>query len=45
MTAIDDAPTGPARVSLTFLPAGKSVRVPSGVSVVDAALWNGVPVD
>jgi uncharacterized 2Fe-2S/4Fe-4S cluster protein (DUF4445 family) len=45
MTAIEDAPSGPARVSLTFLPAGKSVRVPSGVSVFDAALWNGVPVD
>ena len=56
MTAIEDAadparrcgeaaPVGHARVSLTFLPAGKSVRVPSGVSVFDAALWNGVPVD
>ncbi len=45
MTIQEDAPTGPARVSLTFLPAGKSVRVPSGVSVFDAALWNGVPVD
>ncbi|MFM8773587.1 MAG: 2Fe-2S iron-sulfur cluster-binding protein, partial [Actinomycetota bacterium] len=36
---------GPARVTLAFEPAGKSVRVPSGVSVFDAALWNGVPVD
>jgi uncharacterized 2Fe-2S/4Fe-4S cluster protein (DUF4445 family) len=48
MTALDDAtasPSGPARVSLTFEPAGKSVRVPNGVSVFDAALWNGVPID
>ena len=45
MTIQEDAPTGPSRVSLTFLPAGKSVRAPSGVSVFDAALWNGVPVD
>ena len=36
---------GIGRVSLTFTPSGKSVRVPSGVSVFDAALWNGVPVD
>ena len=36
---------GPARVSLTFEPAGKSVRVPNGVSVFDAALWNGVAID
>lgn len=41
----DDIPVGPSRVSLTFLPAGKSVRVPSGVSVFDVALWNGIPVD
>jgi len=41
----DEIPVGPSRVSLTFLPAGKSVRVPSGVSVFDAALWNGIPVD
>ena len=36
---------GPARVTLSFEPAGKTVRVPSGVSVFDAALWNGIPVD
>ena len=36
---------GPARVTLSFEPSGKSVRVPSGVSVFDAALWNGIPVD
>ena len=38
-------PEGPARVTLEFAPSGKSVRVPSGVSVFDAALWNGIPVD
>ena len=37
--------TGPSRISLKFQPSGKSVRVPSGVSVFDAALWNGVPID
>ena len=36
---------GPARVTLSFEPSGKGVRVPSGVSVFDAALWNGVAVD
>ena len=36
---------GPARVTLSFEPSGKAVRVPSGVSVFDAALWNGVAVD
>ncbi len=35
----------PARITLRYEPAGKSVRVPSGVSVFDAALWNGVAVD
>jgi uncharacterized 2Fe-2S/4Fe-4S cluster protein (DUF4445 family) len=39
------AAEGIGRVSLTFTPSGKSVRVPTGVSVFDAALWNGVPVD
>ena len=37
--------TGPSRISLKFQPSGKSVRVPGGVSVFDAALWNGVPID
>ena len=37
--------SGPSRISLKFQPSGKSVRVPSGVSVFDAALWNGVPID
>lgn len=42
VTAVDGAPS---RVTLQFTPADKSVRVPAGVSVFDAALWNGVPVD
>jgi uncharacterized 2Fe-2S/4Fe-4S cluster protein (DUF4445 family) len=40
-----DEHAGPTRVSLRFQPSGKSVRVPTGVSVFDAALWNGIPVD
>ena len=35
----------PSRVTLTFEPAGKSVRVPAGVSVFDAASWNGIAID
>ena len=35
----------PARVELCFLPAGLRVRVPPGVSLFDAASWNGVAID
>jgi uncharacterized 2Fe-2S/4Fe-4S cluster protein (DUF4445 family) len=35
----------PARVELHFLPAGLRVRVPPGVSVFDAASWNGIAID
>ena len=35
----------PARVDLCFLPAGLRVRVPPGVSLFDAASWNGVAID
>lgn len=35
----------PARVQLDFLPQRKSVRVPPGVSVFDAASWNGIAID
>jgi uncharacterized 2Fe-2S/4Fe-4S cluster protein (DUF4445 family) len=35
----------PARVSLRFEPAGISVRVPPGVTVFDAASWNGIAID
>jgi uncharacterized 2Fe-2S/4Fe-4S cluster protein (DUF4445 family) len=35
----------PARVSLRFEPSGTSVRVPPGVTVFDAASWNGIAID
>src|SRR5260221_9454923 len=35
----------PARVDLTFEPSGTRVRVPPGVTVFDAASWNGVAID
>jgi uncharacterized 2Fe-2S/4Fe-4S cluster protein (DUF4445 family) len=33
------------RVQLTFSPLGRDVRVPTGVSVFDAASWNGIAID
>jgi ferredoxin len=33
------------RVQLSFSPAGRSVRVPAGVTVFDAASWNGIAID
>jgi uncharacterized 2Fe-2S/4Fe-4S cluster protein (DUF4445 family) len=38
-------PSGVGRVTLTFTPAERTVRVPPGVSVFDAASWNGIAVD
>ena len=35
----------PARVSLRFDPSGTAVRVPPGVTVFDAASWNGIAID
>jgi uncharacterized 2Fe-2S/4Fe-4S cluster protein (DUF4445 family) len=35
----------PARVELHFVPAGLRVRVPPGVSLFDAASWNGIAID
>ncbi|MGO9052941.1 MAG: ASKHA domain-containing protein [Streptosporangiaceae bacterium] len=35
----------PARVDLTFQPAGTRVRVPPGVTLFDAASWNGIAID
>ncbi|MEI8056392.1 MAG: ASKHA domain-containing protein [Actinomycetes bacterium] len=35
----------PRRVTLNFAPSGKSVRVPAGVTVFDAASWNGIAID
>jgi uncharacterized 2Fe-2S/4Fe-4S cluster protein (DUF4445 family) len=39
------APEGPARVGLRFEPSGTAVRVPPGVTVFDAASWNGIAID
>ncbi len=33
------------RVAVTFTPSGKVVRVPAGVSVFEAASWNGIAID
>ena len=42
----DGAPAHhPARVTLRFEPSDASVRVPPGVSVIDAASWNGIAID
>ena len=35
----------PARVTLRFEPSGTAVRVPPGVTVFDAASWNGIAID
>jgi uncharacterized 2Fe-2S/4Fe-4S cluster protein (DUF4445 family) len=45
-----DGPTpaahdGAGRVTLSFSPSGRDVRVPPGVSVFDAASWNGIAID
>ncbi len=47
MTTGDAGPVvaAPARVDLRFLPDGKQVRVPPGVTLFDAASWNGVAID
>ncbi len=38
-------PAAPARVRLSFEPSGKQVSVPPGVSVFEAASWNGIAID
>jgi uncharacterized 2Fe-2S/4Fe-4S cluster protein (DUF4445 family) len=35
----------PARVDLLFEPGGRRVRVPAGVTLFDAASWNGIAID
>jgi uncharacterized 2Fe-2S/4Fe-4S cluster protein (DUF4445 family) len=50
MIAADAGTTGPganlpARVDLFFQPSGTRVRVPPGVTVFDAASWNGIAID
>lgn len=37
--------SGVGRVQLKFEPSGQDVRVPPGVSVFDAASWNGLAID
>jgi uncharacterized 2Fe-2S/4Fe-4S cluster protein (DUF4445 family) len=34
-----------SRIALRFQPSGTAVRVPSGVTVFDAASWNGIAID
>ena len=41
----DGGQAGPVRVDLVFEPGGKRVRVPHGVTLFDAASWNGVAID
>jgi len=36
---------GTGRVQLSFTPAGRDIRVPPGVTVFDAASWNGIAID
>lgn len=36
---------GTTRVELKFSPSGRSVRVPAGVTMFDAASWNGIAID
>jgi uncharacterized 2Fe-2S/4Fe-4S cluster protein (DUF4445 family) len=42
-----DAPhgTGPGRVDVAFEPSARTVRVPPGVMLFDAASWNGIAID
>ncbi len=35
----------PTRVALRFEPSGTAVRVPPGVTLFDAASWNGIAID
>ena len=39
------ASSGPAIVDLLFTPNGNRVRVPPGVTLFDAASWNGIAID
>ncbi len=43
MTVTDEQPPGPVRVNLTF--NEHAVRVPYGVTLFDAASWNGIAID
>ena len=41
----EDHEAGTGRVTLSFTPAGQDFRVPPGVTVFDAASWNGIAID
>ena len=41
----DPAVGMPSRVELEFQPSGTRVRVPPGVTLFDAASWNGIAID
>ncbi len=43
MTAVEEAGTHPVRINLVF--NDKPVRVPYGVTLFDAASWNGIAID
>ena len=43
MTVTEDVAPGPVRVNLLF--NSRPVRVPSGVTLFDAASWNGIAID
>lgn len=40
-----DPPRSADRVDLHFEPSGRQVRVPTGVTLFDAASWNGIAID
>ena len=42
---VGDGTGRPGRVELHFQPAGLQVRVPPGVTLFDAASWNGIAID
>ena len=42
---VDVTASGVGRVQLHFTPSGQEVRVPPGVTVFDAASWNGLAID
>ena len=43
MTTAEEGVTQPVRVNLTF--NERAVRVPYGVTLFDAASWNGIAID
>ena len=40
-----DQEQAPSRPQLSFSPSGRQVRVPRGVTMFDAASWNGIAID